>query len=232
MSVLRKCRGLRNAGFLNFIPGGRITPGAMAWPPPSSRRGKWSSRGILSGAVRVGRREEEALQAAPCGRWGFGVPETAVRARRRREEAVLPVPRCVARPGARNGPQRAAPSAHSLLALGSASFWGCVRTDGCVGRLRSRPEGLDAILSKKEFRAKSRPPGVKSFRGRRAGAKQCIAVTLRTRDASFVAAARESARPPCRAWLLFPRPPRARRRAWPAAPRRGPSRATPILVGI
>ena len=46
-----------------------------------------------------------------------------MRARRRREEAVLPVPRCVARPGARNGPQKAAPSA------AACSRWALLASD-------------------------------------------------------------------------------------------------------
>ena len=60
------------------------------------------------------------------------------------------------------------PQRHSLLALGSASFRRRVRTDGCVGPLRSRPEGAGAI-SLKEFRLAQNRLGVKSFRGRRAG---------------------------------------------------------------
>ena len=37
------------------------------------------------------------------------------------------------------------PQRLSLVALGSPSFRRRVRPDGCVGRLRSRPGGLDAI---------------------------------------------------------------------------------------
>ena len=65
--------------------------------------------------------------------------------RRCSESPAARVSRLFAPPGARYGPQKAAPQRHSLVALGSASFRRRVRADGCVGRLRSRPEGLAAI---------------------------------------------------------------------------------------
>ena len=140
------------------MPGGRITPGATAWPPPSKRRGKWSSSGIL--VVR------EA--------------ETAVRARRRREEAVLPVPRGPARS---MGVQKAAPSAPAC------SRWGLLASDdasvptAASDRSGAARKGLDAISLKKN----SGCPKIAAWRQvlprEACRGERCIALTLRKRDA-------------------------------------------------
>lgn len=143
------------------------------------------------------------------------------------EPPAARVSRCLRRPASLLWVAIGCPQRPSLVALGSASFRRRVRTDGCVGPLRSHPEARRNPL-KKNSGPKSRPPGVKSFRG--GGQGQSSASRSRYERAthrSLLQLVRAPADEP-RPWLRFPRPPRARRRAWPAAPRLGPSRATLI----
>jgi hypothetical protein len=171
------------------MPGGRMTPGATAWPPPSKRRGKWSSSGILvvreaETAVSARRRREEPALATTWVMGALTCRPAAVGVRRRSEPPAARVWRAVGAARRARWAAKGLPQRHSLLALGSASFRRRVRTDGCVGPLRSRPEGAPPRFAKKEFRlAQNRGPGVKSFRGRPCRGERCIVGTLRKRNA-------------------------------------------------
>ena len=154
-----------------------MTPGATAWPPPSKRRGKWSSSGILvvreaeTGGSRARRRREECWPLATT--WLMGAltcRPAAVRVGGVRRPPSRPRRACgglLAPPGARDGPQKGCPQRPSLLALGSASFgyasgnWTAASTPGAA-----RHVGPTQASVKTEFREgpKSRL-GVKSSAG-------------------------------------------------------------------
>ena len=90
------------------------------------------ARGVLAAAWLV----DGCLGSAAPRRFA------SVGVRRRSEPPAARVWRLLAPPGARDGPQKGCPQRPSLLALGSASFRRRVRTDGCVGPLRSRPKDV------------------------------------------------------------------------------------------